>query len=189
MEGQESTPNTEGQQVGQDNQSNQQPAQSAQPTQPFAIFPDSTSFNARLDREVRKTQEKLAKDLGYESFDAMKSVIPQRQQAAQSTQPTQSAQPDNRLQTALAVAVDMGLPVNLVNRLQGNTPEEMKADAESLIKLLGGAQQQPAKPTIPSAPSGNGQPVTFTRAQMGDPAFVRENKALIMQAAREGRIL
>lgn len=185
MEGQESTPNTEGQQVGQDNQSNQQPAQSAQPTQPFAIFPDSTSFNARLDREVRKNNEKLAKDLGYESFDAMKSVIPQRQQA----QPAQSAQPDNRLQTALAVAVEMNLPSNLVNRLQGNTPEEMKADAESLMKLLGGAQQQPAKPTIPNAPTGSGQPATFTRAQMSNPVFVRENQAAIMQAAREGRIL
>lgn len=181
MEGQESTPDAEGQQAEQ-NQSNQQPAQ---PTQPFAIFPDSTSFNARLDREVRKNNEKLAKDLGYESFDAMKSVIPQRQPA----QPAQSTQPDNRLQTALAVAVEMNLPSNLVGRLQGNTPEEMKADAESLIKLLGGAQQQPAKPTIPNAPTGGGQLVTFTRAQMGDPAFVRENKALIMQAAREGRIL
>ena len=185
MDEQVTTPNAEGQQAEQ-NQSNQQPAQSAQPTQPFAIFPDSTSFNARLDREVRKTQEKFAKDLGYDSFDAMKSVIPQRQQP---TQPAQSAQPDNRLQTALSVAVEMNLPSNLVGRLQGNTPEEMKADAESLIKLLGGAQQQPAKPTIPSAPTGSGQPVTFTRAQMRNPAFVGENQAAIMQAAREGRIL
>ena len=183
MEGQE-TPNGEGQQPGQDNQSNQQ--QPAQSTQPFAIFPDSTSFNARLDREVRKNQEKLAKDLGYDSFDAMKSVIPQRQ-PVQAAQPTQ---PDNRLQTALAVAVEMGLPVNLVGRLQGSTPEEMKADAESLIRLLGSPQQQQQpKPTIPNAPTGSGQPVTFTRAQMSNPAFVRENQAAIMQAAREGRIL
>ncbi len=86
MDEQVTTPNTEGQQVGQDNQSNQQPAQPTQPTQPtqpFAIFPDSASFNARLDREVRKTQEAFAKGLGYENFEAMKSVIPQRQQQNQ----------------------------------------------------------------------------------------------------------
>lgn len=87
---------------------------------------------------------------------------------------------------ALQVATERGLPTALVSRLQGNTAEEMAADADQLLGLVAGAGR--AGPGIPPAPRSP-QTTTFTRAQLRDPAFVRANAAAIQQAAREGRIV
>ncbi len=55
------------------------------------------------------------------------------------------------------IALEMGLPYQMANRLNGNTEEEIKADAEGL-KALVNAQVQPA-------PLGN--PETGTKAAIG----------------------
>lgn len=172
-----------------------------QPGQPFAVFPTAEAFNTRLQRETRKTLDNHAKQAGFDSWDAM---LESRNQPAQTTpavsaetptpepttppgQPTAPAPIDEakRLRMALQVATEKGLPPALIARLQGDTPEEMAADADSLIALV---QRPPSGPGIPPAPR-NGQTVTFTRAQMRDPAFVRQHADEIQRAAREGRIV
>lgn len=55
------------------------------------------------------------------------------------------------------IALEIGLPYQMANRLSGNTEEEIKADAEGL-KALVNAQVQPA-------PLGN--PETGTKAAIG----------------------
>lgn len=48
------------------------------------------------------------------------------------------------------VAADKGLPATIAARLQGSTLEELTADAEQLVTLLGGAgaQQQGGRPAV-----------------------------------------
>lgn len=169
------------------------------PAQPFAVFDTADAFNKRLDRESRKLLNKQAKALGFEDWqDMQESVAATRQPpattptpgpegtvAAAPNQPT-AAQPDeaSRLRMALQVGTKLNLPTALVGRLQGATAEEMEADAQALLGLM----TTPRGPGIPPAVQ-QGQPVTFTRKQLQDPAYVREHQAEIMQAAREGRIV
>lgn len=175
------TPNVEGQATEQQRQA---------ANQPFAIFPDSASFKARVDREARQLQDKTAKELGYDSFEAMKTTL----QAArpikkEEDQPVQSNEAD-RFRLMLQVGAEINLPAALISRLQGNTADELKADAERLQALFQSNQQQQQQPKqgIPNAPQGNSQPVTFTKEQLTNAAFVRENQVAIMAAARDGRI-
>lgn len=95
-----------------------------------------------------------------------------------------------RLQMALEVGVELGLPATLIARLQGNDKEAMKADAQSLLALFGGngGTQQSRGPGIPPVPPSN-QAVTFTRTQLRDAKFVRENADAIRKAQAEGRIV
>lgn len=102
--------------------------------------------------------------------------------APASTQANETA----RLQMALTVGTKLNLPVALIGRLQGATPEEMEADAQVLLGLMSNGQAR--TPGIPPVPAGN-TPVTFTSTQLKDPEFVRNNVAAIQQAAREGRIV
>ena len=172
------------------------------PTQaePFAVFPDAASFEKRLNRDARKQMNKHAKDLGYDDWQHMSDELAAQRQAATpdpATLPAPDApqqpvsppsQPDEakRLRMALDVAQALNLPAALIGRLQGETVEAMTADAQSLVALM--QQSQGRTPGIPSAPQG-GQPVTFSRAQMSDPAFVRQHADEIQRAAREGRIV
>lgn len=93
-----------------------------------------------------------------------------------------------RLQMALKVGAELNLPAALINRLQGDTEAAMKADAESLVALMGSGTPANRMPGIPPVPAGN-QPVTFTRTQLQDAKFVRENAEAIRQAASQGRIV
>lgn len=179
-----------------------QPA--GQTSEPFAVFPTAESFNARLQRETRKTLDQHAIENGFENWQAMidarttpppTETPPASAQSPESETPPAATAPETpaapappdeaaRLRMALAVATEKGLPPALVARLQGNTPEEMAADADTLLGLV---QRPLAGPGIPPTRQ-NGQTVTFTRAQLRDPAFVREHAAEIQRAAREGRI-
>lgn len=51
------------------------PAAPATTAAPFAVFPDSTSFNARVDREARVR----LKELGIEDPDAVKTILAEHQ--------------------------------------------------------------------------------------------------------------
>lgn len=170
--------------------------------QPFAVFPDAKSFSQKVSREARKLMNEQAKAAGFDDWQHMQDSLaalrqpqtatptPENPQEGQAATPAPTAAPvapdeAKRLRMALSVASDLNLPTALVARLQGETTEEMTADANRLLALF---QQSPRGPGIPPAPKQN-QPVTFTRAQLQNPAFVREHQAEIMQAAREGRIV
>lgn len=157
--------------------------------EPFATFDTAESFNKRLERDAKKRMNKQAQELGFDSWEQMQTVFSARRQG-DGEQPQAAPAADNRaerLQMALQVGQELNLPVALINRLQGDDIEAMRADAETLQGLFQ-PQQQQAGPGIPPAPQSE-QRATFTRAQLQNPQFVRENKEAIMQAAREGRIV
>lgn len=179
------------------------PAADTQPTQPYRAF----ASQAELDEFVKgaKSQagraeiRKLAKDLGFEDADEMRDALATLRRAQGGGQPntpgaeppTTTAQPSadvTRLQLALKVGAELNLPAALIGRLQGDTEEAMKADAESLQALMGSGTPAARGPGIPPVPAGN-QPVTFTREQLGDAKFVRANADAIRQAAAQGRIV
>lgn len=186
----------------------QAPAQQAPATpapaaaQPYRAFADQKE----LDDFVKgaKTQaeragiRKLAKDLGFEDVDEMREALGTLRQAQGAGAQAQPNQPETpaaagtqandaaRLQMALTVGTKLNLPVALIGRLQGTTPEEMEADAQTLLALMGNGQAR--APGIPPVPAGN-TPVTFTATQLKDADFVRKNVAAIQAAAREGRIV
>lgn len=173
-------------------------AQPVEPYRAFATEADLTAFITKSKKQAeRAALRKLATDLGFEDADDLRDAVSGLRRAdttqAAANQPTTpeqgSQQPTaaERLTLALTVAETKGLPVTLVQRLQGNTKEEMEADADRLLALLGGAVSL-SRNGVPSTPTGN-QPVTFTRAQLQDADFVRKNVAAIQQAAREGRIV
>lgn len=167
-----------------------------QQSEPFAIFENADAFNKRMAREAKKQMNAAASALGFESWEQMQGVFRpnqtgdggQQQQPGITTNAQGAGNEAERLRMALSIAQKMNIPAALIGRLQGDTPEDMEADAAALMALVSG--QTPATPTqrIPSAPNQE-RAVTFTRTQLQDAAFVRANTEAIRAAAREGRIV
>lgn len=63
-----------------------------------------------------------------------------------------------------AMAIKFGLPEAIAERLKGNTPEEIEADAQALAELLPKPQQAPPPPgqASPGNPAGGGAQQTET---------------------------
>lgn len=176
--------------------------QANEAAQPFATFPTEKAFNQRLTREARRQMNETAKKAGFDDWQHMSDALATLRQSANGSddddpaaqQPgTAQAQPAaqpagpseaDRLKMAIQVGAKLNLPAALVGRLQGDTPEAMEADAQSLVALM----QAPARPGIPGAPQSETR-ATFTRAQLSDPAFVRAHEAEIRIAHRDGRIV
>lgn len=172
--------------------------------QPFKVFASQEELDRfmadRAKRAERKALNTQARALGYDDWqemqDALQAIRKPGSEAGKGAKPsseTATSEGNNgpseaeRYRMMLTVAGELNLPAALIGRLQGNTVDEMRADAQSLLGLLqpGAAA---SRPNIPAAPQG-GQPVTFTQKQLQDPVFVRTHKDEIMKAAREGRIV
>lgn len=176
--------------------------QTQEPYRSFASEGDLNNFVAeRVKRAERSALKKLAADLGFEDADELRDALqPLRRTAgggntnapATPTQPTAQGPSDSaRLSMALKVGAELNLPASLIARLQGDTEEAMKADAQALLGLMDGNRPgatAPRAPGIPPVPQV-GQPVTFTRTQLQDAKFVREHANEIRQAAAQGRIV
>lgn len=65
----------------------------------------------------------------------------------------------------LKVAADLGLPPALAGRLQGETEDELRADAETLKPLVTPAEQSTQKPKQTTTPVPGGQPSGETADQ------------------------
>lgn len=171
--------------------------------QPFRAF----ASQAELDDFVKGSKSqaeraairKLAKDLGFEDAEEMRQALQSLRQGqggggepsntpetTATTTPAEGPNASARLAMAVKVGAELNLPVALINRLQGDTEEAMRADAQALLALVGSGGHR--GPGIPPVPAGN-SPVTFTRTQLQDAKFVRDNAAAIRQAAAQGRIV
>ena len=82
--------------------------------------------------------------------------------------------------TRLKVAVEMGIPTAMVDRLRGNTEEEIKADAQSLKELL----KPPEGPGNQPAPKG-GAALMFDLAN-ATPDKIREKAADLIKGMTSG---
>lgn len=200
---QQENQNAEQQQDGQQGNAEQQHNQQGEPFRVFSSQDELDKFMAdRAKRAERKALNTQARTLGYDDWhemqEALQAIRKTPAQDAQQSDSQQSSQKQDadrgsvdeaaKLRMALTVAGELNLPAALIGRLQGDTVEAMKADAEQLLGLFAQAPAARAVGAIPRVPNGN-QPVTFTRAQLQDAAFVRAHKDEIMRAANEGRIV
>ena len=87
-----------------------------------------------------------------------------------------------RLQDRAAVLV--GLPLELADKIAGDTEADILADARRMLRFV--AAGTPA-PNIDGPTGGTPRP-TFSKAQISDPAFFAKHRDEIMRAMGEGRI-
>lgn len=110
----------------------------------------------RLDRQAKKTAEEVKKTFeGWLSPDDVKAKTAELEKklAEKDGKLTESKAAFDKLSAekkALeldrareSAARDAGLPFELAGRLSGNTPDELKADAEALSKLVSAKQGEP----------------------------------------------
>jgi len=75
------------------------------------------------------------------------------------------------------VAFDLGLPRELADRLKGNTKDEMLADAEALVKLVGAPKATPTRKPSEALRGGGGggdaEPVETDLRKIGERMFNR----------------
>lgn len=174
-----------------------------QPQEPYRAFASQDELDnfvkGAKSQAERAAVRKLAKDMGFEDADEMREALATLRQSQGggdqspntpgAESPATTAKPDaeaTRLQLALKVGAELNLPAALISRLQGDTEEAMKADAEALKALVGSGTPASRGPGIPPVPEGN-RPVTFTAEQLSDPAFVRENAQAIRQSRAMSR--
>lgn len=114
------------------------------------------AIKERLDRQAKKTAEEVKKTFeGWLSPDDVKAKTEEleKQLADKEAKLGESKEAYDKLSAekkALeldrareAAARDAGLPFELAHRLSGATPDELKADAEALSKLVNGKQGEP----------------------------------------------
>lgn len=69
--------------------------------QPFAIFKTKEEFNKRLSRAERKGQSELAKELGFDSVEAMKEALANKNKASENNDGDKKADVDKIIEDKL----------------------------------------------------------------------------------------
>lgn len=111
-----------------------------------------------LKAQLAKQAEKLKE---YE--DANKTEAEKQAERLAELEKTSAAVQKENMQIRVASA--KGLPIDIASRLQGATKEEMEADAENLLKLMGNQSHKPqADPS--QGHSGEAKPHSFYEALM-----------------------
>lgn len=131
------------------------------------------------EREARSTAETLAKDLqkqldaANQKLDAAKSADqPEWQQKLDELQgkldaeieARTTAEKDKAAAQRVTYGIDKGLPKALATKLVGTTDEELDAEIEELLPLLGTPGPQP-NPQQGNPSKGNGGSIASGRAQ------------------------
>lgn len=115
----------------------------------------------QAEREARTNAEKQLSDLNarLKEFEDAQKTEEEKKSEAEAEQRRQfeetaagKAEAEAKL-LRYQVAADKGLDLKLVNRISGSTQEELEADADALIELLGNATTPAPKPD-PSAGKG-----------------------------------
>lgn len=115
----------------------------------------------QAEREARSVAEKQIADLNNrlkefedsQKTDAEKKSEAEAEQRRQFEETTAAkAEAESRL-LRYEVAADKGIDLKFVNRINGSTKEELEADADAFLELLGRVTPNPPKPD-PSAGRG-----------------------------------
>ena len=98
----------------------------------FLSNEDVTKLKAEYEKQLSSLNASYAeKDKAYADFDKIKPEL----EAKVATYETNSVK--------MRVAHETGLPYEMANRLTGSNEEEIKKDAESLVKLIGNQSKIP----------------------------------------------
>lgn len=126
---------------------------------PAVTTPDDlTKLRDALEKErnLRKESEKAAKanaDAAKRLTELDESQKSEAQKLAERAEAAEGALPALRVENArLRVALEKGIPSTAVDRLRGETPEEIAADADVLLGML--TQQTTPRPPLPDPTQG-----------------------------------
>ena len=127
----------------------------------FKVIETQEQLDKVIGERIRRAEEKAAEK--YSDYEAIKTQneeyvkqIAQLQEATKGNQGTINelkAQVQNYESSSLKtkIALEIGLPYQMAGRLSGNNEEEIRADAETMAKLIGNQK--------PVAPIGSSEPV------------------------------
>jgi len=121
------------------------------------------ALQARLD--AIEAEQKKAKDEALAEQNKWQELAESREKELNEAKLTN---------TRLKVAAETKLPPALIGRLQGETEEEIKADAASLMEIL----KQPQGKGIPPIPNGNPAPVFDIKGKTAKE--IRENASKLL---------
>lgn len=85
------------------------------------------------------------------------------------------------------VAIAKGIPLEAAGRLVGTTRDELEADADALATVLKGAKPAFGNVTATSTSTVAGR--TYKQSELNDHKFFTDNRADILLAIKEGRII
>jgi hypothetical protein len=114
--------------------------------------PDAVRNALTREREARAQAEQAAQEAQRrlaEVQDQSKTAEERARDAAEAKSAAERTAAEN---LRLRVALDKGLPADLVDRLQGETQAELEADADTLVARL--APPQPSTPPAPDLGGG-----------------------------------
>ena len=127
----------------------------------FKVIETQEQLDKVIGERIRRAEEKAAEK--YSDYEAIKTQneeyvkqIAQLQEATKGNQGTINelkAQVQNYESSSLKtkIALEIGLPYQMAGRLSGSNEEEIRADAETMAKLIGNQK--------PVAPIGSNEPV------------------------------
>lgn len=134
--------------------------------------------------EAKKTAEQKLAELQEERKKQREQELEEQEKWKELAEQREQELEAERLERLrLTVAAQVGLPADMAARLQGQTEEELKEDAERLKEFV-----KPTTPGVPPAGGKGGSPPEITLKQLNDPAWVRENAAKIREAAAAGTL-
>jgi len=126
---------------------------------------DATKALNKVNADAKKRAEEQAKEQG--KFEELYQTEAQARVAAES-----------RLMR-LEVGIEMGLPLTLIDRLQGSTSEELKADAEQLKELIPEGKRSDTPNADPRRKKSGALDITNM-----SPEEIRQNTAKLLEQAK-----
>lgn len=126
-------------------------------------LPRAMTLIEKLRGEIKelKPKAKQAEELAQAQKQREEAEMTEVQKLSKRLAETETAlKAERRAAQAAGIAAKFGLPAPLAERLKGETPEEMEADAKALLEALPKPQaQEPAKPKTPGPvnPGSNGK--------------------------------
>lgn len=125
---------------------------------------------------AKQTAEQRLKEIEDKEKEATEASLKEQnkwKELYDTSQKELSAQKLNNLR--LNVATSKGLPFELIERLRGETEEEITKDADTLLELVKvNNTQTPPRRGIPPAQNGNGSGAIVDLSQETDPDVIRK---------------
>lgn len=161
-----------------ENDDQQQPATAAQGAEESATD-ESTDWKAKAREWEKRAKQNMARISELEpkarQFEALeqstKSELTQAQEQAQALQ--RELETTQRQALIASVALDKGLPANLARRLQGDSREDLEADADELLSQFQASQSRDPRSPRPDPSQGS------SSARSGATSPAQEFAALI----------
>ena len=141
---------------------------------PYKRFSEINTENSTLKAELEKRdQAEVDRKKKQDEDDGKWKDLYEQEQSKNSELTLKTLRTD--------VAIEIGLPLDLAGRLVGGTKEELVADAQKLLEVVGIEEADPKKPPRKGVPKANSRKSGNTTFDLDDmsPEEIRTNRLKI----------